>query len=447
MASIDHVYRYAQPSTLEKSGAAPTLRLVAQSQASDSQRYFVGRLNQPLVAALGLRAVSNLVGTRFYIPPNMRARLIAEADPVVTVSAGRVRFEGFSACCSAYVRHDLAADSFEAEHIQPGTTNVDFGTDMRAALATVRTNDALHLAVDEQAVELATATESVIERKVPLPLRWIRGFAEVQSHLVGMAHSTTLKTIDAQRFLRAVPRAQADHEQWLVTTGRSVRLSPRARKDAVMVRGTQRLRVLEPLVAAARALEIWFNDEQRSSAWVLNFGTQRLTLVLNSEPWRGFSGDGQVLTDVTASQAATVAAVTAQLAWQSDIDSNALSGATGFDSDAVTAALSTLAAQGHVGFDLATQRYFHRVLPFDLGLIERLNPRLKSAQTLHDSGAVTLRATDSGYSADVRSDSVVHRIDIDPTGARCTCPWYAKHQGRRGPCKHILATQLAIDAQ
>lgn len=25
---------------------------------------------------------------------------------------------------------------------------------------------------------------------------------------------------------------------------------------------------------------------------------------------------------------------------------------------------------------------------------------------------------------------------------RCTCPWFAKHQGSRGPCKHVLAARL-----
>ncbi len=27
-------------------------------------------------------------------------------------------------------------------------------------------------------------------------------------------------------------------------------------------------------------------------------------------------------------------------------------------------------------------------------------------------------------------------------GWTCTCPWYGKHHGDRGPCKHVLAVQL-----
>jgi predicted nucleic acid-binding Zn finger protein len=27
-------------------------------------------------------------------------------------------------------------------------------------------------------------------------------------------------------------------------------------------------------------------------------------------------------------------------------------------------------------------------------------------------------------------------------GPHCTCPWFARYAGRRGPCKHVLAVQL-----
>jgi len=99
--------------------------------------FFEGKLLEPVITARCLRTVSDLVGTRFYIPPSMLARIIREADPVVTVSSDALRFEGFSSCCSAYVRHDLTADCYAAENIRVGTTNVDFGADMRAALAKV----------------------------------------------------------------------------------------------------------------------------------------------------------------------------------------------------------------------------------------------------------------------------------------------------------------------
>ena len=45
----------------------------------------------------------------------------------------------------------------------------------------------------------------------------------------------------------------------------------------------------------------------------------------------------------------------------------------------------------------------------------------------------------------VRVSGVMHRVRLTADGARCTCPWFAKHQGTRGPCKHILAVQILCE--
>jgi hypothetical protein len=54
---------------------------------------------------------------------------------------------------------------------------------------------------------------------------------------------------------------------------------------------------------------------------------------------------------------------------------------------------------------------------------------------LLDAGAVRL----DGDVAYVRSGDVEHVVRRAPDGARCTCPWFAKHKGSRGPWKHVLA--------
>jgi len=446
MAAIEHLYRYAQRSSLDTGAAGSSLRLAAELGPQHDTKYFAGDLLDPVTTARSLRAVSDLVGTRFYVPPSMLARILREADPVATISADRVRFEGFSACCSTYIRHDMSERSFTADHLSPGTTNVDFGADMRAALAGVRTDTSLKLLVDQEAVEVRKADESIVERKVPLPTRWIRGFAEVQSHLSDMSLAMTLTKVQAQRFLRSLPRAQADHEQWLMPSTQGVRLSARPVGKSVMIRGTQRLRLFERLSADAKSLEVWFNERQASSAWVLDYGDQRLTLVLNSEPWRGFSGDGQLLSELGSSADAAVAAVKAQLKWQGTLDPDEVSAATGHSKASVLNAMGVLAAQGLLGFDLQAGAYFHRVLPFDLTLIQKLNPRLKSADALYRKGAVHLSTTEDGHTAEITSDGVIHRVTYSADGSTCTCPWYSKHQGTRGPCKHVLATEMALDA-
>ncbi|MDR1635525.1 MAG: SWIM zinc finger domain-containing protein [Bifidobacteriaceae bacterium] len=34
-------------------------------------------------------------------------------------------------------------------------------------------------------------------------------------------------------------------------------------------------------------------------------------------------------------------------------------------------------------------------------------------------------------------------LGADLAEATCTCPWYGRHHGARGPCKHVLAATLA----
>ena len=145
-------------------------------------------------------------------------------------------------------------------------------------------------------------------------------------------------------------------------------------------------------------------------------------------------------------QEAATAAVKAQLKWQGTLDVGSVAAATGRSEASVLSAMGVLAAQGVLGFDLQSSAYFHRVLPFDLTLIEKLNPRLKSANALLRDRAVTVHSSADAHSAEVESNGVVHRVSIGPDGSTCTCPWYAKHQGSRGPCKHVLATEMALDA-
>ena len=212
-----------------------------------------------------------------------------------------------------------------------------------------------------------------------------------------------------------------------------------------MIKGTQRLRLLEKLAPDAEKMDVWFNEFQGSSAWVLDFGTQRLMIVLNSEPWRGFSGDGSLLSHLASSDNPAVAAVKAQLNWQDSLDPAQVAKRTGLSRDSIDKAMSILAAQGLLGFDLVSSSYFHRVLPFDLSAIENLNPRLKSASTLLENGAVTLVDTGLEVVAEVFSDGISHRVLIAADESTCTCPWYSKNQSSRGPCKHILATEMTLE--
>jgi uncharacterized Zn finger protein len=43
--------------------------------------------------------------------------------------------------------------------------------------------------------------------------------------------------------------------------------------------------------------------------------------------------------------------------------------------------------------------------------------------------------------ARVEGSGVRHTVILEGEKARCTCTWFAKHQGERGLCKHVLAVK------
>jgi hypothetical protein len=102
--------------------------------------------------------------------------------------------------------------------------------------------------------------------------------------------------------------------------------------------------------------------------------------------------------------------------------------------------LTVLGAAGRVGHDASAATYFHRDLPFDRSSLEAMQPRLIDARRLVSEGSVRIISDDG---ASVRSDEATYTVRSTVDGATCTCTWFAKHRGERGPCKHVLAVALA----
>lgn len=157
MTSIAHAYRYLAPSSFGSDGRQH-LQLATSGPADTHPYFFEGELKSPRLSAELLTAIHLIVGSRFFTPANSLARLIALADPVVTAGGGMLRFEGFSACCSAYIRADFLPGSYDGDVVATGTTNVDFNPPMRAALARVGDGGGLSLAVGQDALRLRSAT-------------------------------------------------------------------------------------------------------------------------------------------------------------------------------------------------------------------------------------------------------------------------------------------------
>ncbi|MEW1720925.1 SWIM zinc finger family protein [Streptomyces sp. NPDC093109] len=446
-------YSYLRSSAVRDSAAGRSLALETSGGATPAgeaanPRFFSGFLTEPAAAATALLAVADVAAARYYRPS-----ITASLDPVVTADGDRLRMESFSGCCGVYARLDVLAPGLDGGEVGHGTTNVDVNPPLRRALAGLGGLDPLHLAIGPEELAVRTFDGEFVEKKVPLPERWLRGFAEAQVLAADFALRAEVPAAEAAALLRALPRAtrqsQARSTRWVVPTGRTLRPTTRPVPGAVCLPGPERLLTLQTVLRHATTVRVYAPTEAAADgsaavAWEVELPCMRLTLMLSQSASRGFSGEGGVLHDLATGQAAAGAEQIAELlAWEPRIDVAELSAQTGLEAGRVRAALTMLGTSGQIGYDLAEESYFHRHLPYRAGAAETRNPRLRGARALVADGAVRLE----GPLARVGKGEDAHVVRTDDASGQlsCTCFWWAKYRGGRGPCKHVLAVSMARD--
>ncbi|MFI8436889.1 SWIM zinc finger family protein [Streptomyces sp. NPDC079020] len=436
---------YARHSALESSPTGTLLGLetsggLTPRGAEAHPRFFAGFLSSPRIAARGLLAVADVASARYY-----QRSLASSLDPVVTGNGDRLRFESFSGCCGVYARLDVLQEGLEGERTGHGTTNVDVNNPLREALSRITADDPLHLRVGPEEMTVTTLDGPVVEKKVPLPDRWLRGFAEAQVASAAFDLRAELPAAEAVRFLRSLPRSSGSASRgarWVIATGAGLRPTTRPVPGAVCLPGPERLVALQRVLRHATALRVYgpvADGVAAASAWEVVLPGMRLTVTLSPDASRGFSGEGGVLEALATDDAAADAElISVLLAWEPRIEPAGLAEQSGLTVERVRAALTRLGTAGRVGYDLADAAYFHRELPYDADRAERHNPRLVDARRLAGSGAVTL----DGDLASVASGERRYRVREHEGVLSCTCPWWADYRGRRGPCKHALAVRM-----
>ncbi|MFB4290454.1 SWIM zinc finger family protein [Nonomuraea sp. ATR24] len=436
MTQAVQAYSYAGPSVLADGRLGlSTSGGTALSGPQTHPRFFSGLLTQAAPAAAGLLAVADVAMARYHQPRPGWTR-----DPVVTCDGDRLRFESFSACGGVYARLDVLA--LDGDVLDRGTTNVDVNGPLRESLARVGGRDPLHLGVGPDELTVTTLDGAVVEKKVPLPSRWLRGFAEVQVIAAGFDLRAELKGPQAVRFLRSLPR-KASATVWAVPAGGDLRLAAGPGRGSVCLSGAGRVATLMPLLRFAKALRVYgppagADAGHQASAWELELPGMRYTLAVSPQPWRGFSGEGAVLDDLATDEAAGDADVIGMLLnFEPAVEIGLLADRSGLPAARVRAALTQLGTAGRVGYDLYEAGHFHRELPYDRDQVAQLNPRLTAARALVEAGAVTL----DGDHARVTTSGGTRQVGI--ADGSCTCEWWFDHRGSRGPCKHVLAARIA----
>ncbi|MDR2567637.1 MAG: SWIM zinc finger domain-containing protein [Bifidobacteriaceae bacterium] len=406
--------------------------------------FFKGFAAFPAVVARGLAALAEVTATRYF-----QYRPEVSRDPVLSAQGDRLRAECFSACNGVYARLDLLEAGFDGGEIGFGTTNVDVNLGLRQALARVRRDQLLRLEVGSDGLEVSSLDETVRERPVAMPDRWVRALGNAAQAHCGLERVVELDQARARSFVASLPAATGkDQSGWLTPSPAGARLAARRTGGAVFVAGLRRLSALKRLLTNLEELTFYQAADSEPGPVLVEAAlpAARLTLGLTAEAWRGFSGEGALLVSLAAPTALEDARlVGVLLAFEPVIDVARLARKAGIGPERARAALAVLAASGRVGWDAHDSAYFHRELPDDPDRVTRDNPRLAAARGLVEA----VEAAGGGQWL-VRSGGGDYQVSFDPAGgvsaARCTCAWYLKHPTGRGPCKHVLAVQLKESA-
>jgi len=438
---------YLAESRLEEVGGTPELGLATALGRTPvgevwNPGFFTGFLARPDVAAAALLMVADVAGTNYADVSAARTAQQAARDPVVTASGDRLRFESFSRDNGVYARFDLLPDGIHSGEVRFGTTNVDVNQPLRTALASVSRSEVLHLSVGDDELRVSTMEDSHVERQVPLPERWVRGFAETP--LLARASRPALEVTGPRilSFLGSLPKAPLPGpDVWLTPTPAGVRSVRRHVRGSLHLPGSLRLRAAHRIARFATRLTVSVSPIG-TTAWRFDLPGGSVTLLLTAGAWRGFSGEGSLLELLARPEAEkTGRMLLNHLAWEPFVDPQDLAVSVGLGRDLVDAGLAWLSASGRLGYDLAEARWFHRELPVDTELVLRSSPRLRSARRLVETGALQ-RTGDASWRL---RGSTAEDYDVHREGERwaCTCAWEQEHHGARGPCKHVLAVLLA----
>ena len=401
--------------------------------------FFWGSMVEPLLVAKCLSTIAKVVRSS-YAPTPVRLY-----DPIVSAGTAQIRFEGFSSCNGVYARLDLLENALEGEFIASGTTNVDFNEPMLNALNAVKKNEVMVLGVGEKEVKISTSQGTVIEKKVSLPIRWIKGLTSVQVYMAEMVEKFELNKIQTIQFFQSLPKTKSKSALFLSFRANRYIVSPIATAQSVHIGGIERLQLLQGLLPYIEKLKIYQAADGESCALMVYLSDMRFTLALSPASHRGFSGEGNVLENMIQNVPTEwIHGINSLLKANETFNPTLLSIEHAIDFATMDHLTGSLSAMGLLGFDLHERQHYYRRLPFKMQRILSLNPRLKNAQKLlTDNNVQFIQNTPQRIEARVAGTDVQHTVLIENGIAKCTCEWFGKHQTKRGLCKHILAVKMS----
>jgi hypothetical protein len=448
---------------------------------------FRGRVKEPLLFRQLMLALHQcIVSDLRWVDEDMWRWML---DPVITVHHDQIFFEAFSNDQSSYARLSAPLSAFEVEgEISYGTTNIDFTWELRAAMQKLRSSRRTEFRVGAGGfgvtTSVGTAAKSHFERKVDLPESWLKGFLQVQSALVMHPFTFEARPVD----LLTVLAYFQDHKPPRPPHGLryefrpdepiSVVLEPWEQRfplrgtrysgyeRAVRLWGRRRLELLQGVLPYADRVLVGVLGRGLPHFYICHCGPYQFTLVLSGWTKNDWSKDSafDLLAPRNKLDAGRVARVYAYLrehlaAPLADVAAN-----KGWPKQEVEEALFYLCRGGRVMFDPTTGQYRLRELfaeSVDVDALFAPDPRIAVAQNLFERGRVALqqitppdpeqKRRETRATARVEDDAPYEAtVSVDESGrvrfGRCTCKFFRENMMSRGPCEHILAARLALEA-
>jgi len=446
--NLDFQYQYQNASTINVAGRDKSFILAHCSEIEQDNKvpcFFYGNIVNSFVASKCLSTLGKTVRSHFAISPDQRINM---RDPVVSVGNGQLHFEAFSSCNSIYARIDVQPEGIDGEFIQSGCTNVDFNDATIRAFNTVARTEKLMVGVGSKELKVITERVETNEKKVSLPDRWIKGLGNVQVYLSQMELAFKLNKTEALQLFRAIPKTAVKAEYFLFQSGNSYAFSAVTKPNSLKIGGIHRLNLMENLLLLVDSVSFYKHEDQQSTAVVLDFKDIQMLFLLSDGVYRGFSGEGKNMENLI---------VQLPEEWLFGINNffktNEVFQPTlvSIEHDIQLGTMenlqASLSSMGLLGYDLLSNNYFYRKLPFNLSRLKRFNPRLQNAIKLFDEdGVVVLQNDNNGIKAEVKgSAGVSHIVAGKGNELKCTCTWFTNNKTNRGLCKHIMAVKMKLN--
>jgi len=194
-------------------------------------------------------------------------------------------------------------------------------------------------------------------------------------------------------------------------------------------------------------LFIYTNKNQQSFAVILDFKDIQMTFLFSNSVYRGFSGEGKHLKNLSNRISDELIVGINNLFKTNEVfNPTLISIENDIDLNTIDGIQSSLSSIGLLGYNLIDNNHFYRRLPFKTERLLGFNPRLKNARKIIENEGITIIERKANYvkAAVKGSAGVYHTVISNDENYQCTCHWYTINQSNRGVCKHILALMIVL---